>query len=278
MIAERRFALNRIACPSLGLEDFYALAADIGLSGVELRNDLPGGRIVDGLPPARAAALAERYGLRVISINALQKFNLASARQVATEELNRLLDLAAALRCPAIVLCPNNDVRDARSGDVRLRETVDALAAFAPLFTARGILGYVEPLGFAECSLPSLVTAVSAIKSSGAGCYRTVCDTFHHFIGPDSAEDIGTAYDVSATGLMHVSGVEAGIPVSQYRDPQRVLAGPQDRMDSRRIIARHVELGYTGDISFEPFSPDIQGMPRDALAAAIRTSIAYLRG
>ncbi len=56
MIDLRRFALNRITCPSLGLEDFFRLAAELGLSKVELRNDLPGGRIVDDMPPERAAA------------------------------------------------------------------------------------------------------------------------------------------------------------------------------------------------------------------------------
>ena len=111
--------------------------------------------------------------------------------------------------CPAIVLCPNNDTKDTRDPETRLSETVAALTAFGPSFTRRGILGYVEPLGFAECSLPSIVTAVTAITRSGHSCYRVVYDTFHHYLGPDTEKEIGTSYDVSHTGLIHVSGVES---------------------------------------------------------------------
>jgi predicted xylose isomerase-like sugar epimerase len=39
-----------------------------------------------------------------------------------------------------------------------------------------------------------------------------------------------------------------------------------------------VSLGYAGDISFEPFSADVQRMGRDELAAALTRSIEYLRG
>jgi 2-keto-myo-inositol isomerase len=276
MIDIGRFALNRIASPSLGLEEFFRLTADLGLSKVELRNDLPGGRIVDGMPPATAAALAEKCGVRVITINALQKFNLASVKDRASRELDELLDTAHALHCPAIVLVPNNDIKDTRNPETRLSETAAALTAFGPAFTRRGILGYVEPLGFGECSLSSLVTAVTAITRSGFGCYRVVYDTFHHYLGPDTESEIGTAYEVSRTGLIHVSGVESSIAKENYRDEHRVLVGPADRTFAREQIARHVKLGYTGDISFEPFAPEVQKLPRTELLAALRASLEYL--
>ncbi len=143
MIEKRRFALNRITCPSLGLEDFFRLASELGLSKVELRNDLPGGKVTDGLSAARTAALAQANGVRVVTINALQKFNLKTARAKAADELERLLDLAAEIHCPAIVLCPNNDTADARDAKTKIAETVDALRSFAPSFMGRGVLGYV---------------------------------------------------------------------------------------------------------------------------------------
>ncbi len=186
MIDIRRFALNRIICPTLSLEEFFRLAADLGLSKVELRNDLPGGRITDDMKPAQAAALAEKHGVKVITINALQKFNLAAVKARVSAELEEMLDTAAALRCPAVVLCPNNETTDTRDAVTRLAETAAALSAFGPSFVRRGILGYVEPLGFAECSLPSIKAAVTAIRQSGQPCFRTVYDTFHHYLGPDA--------------------------------------------------------------------------------------------
>ncbi len=278
MIEMRRFSLNRITCPSLGLEDFFHFTAELGLTSVELRNDLPGGQIIDGLTPSRAAALAKAAGVRVITINALQKFNLGSARAKATDELKRLLDLAQAIQCPALILCPNNDTADTRDARTKVAETVDALKAFGPMFMDTGILGYIEPLGFPESSLASILVATETIRSSGLSCYRTVYDTFHHYLGPDTEKDIGPLYQVSSTGLIHVSGVEAGIPKEKYRDEHRVLPGPNDRTFCREQVEHHDRLGYAGPISFEPFAPDVQRLGRSELAAALRASIAYLKG
>lgn len=278
MIDIERFAINRIAAPSLTLAQFYDLVAELGLRKVELRNDLGAGDIIDGLKSAEAAALASSRGIEVISINALQQFNLASMRAKASGELERLLELAAAIGCTSIVLCPNNDSADARSPALRAAETIDALAAFGPLFEQAGILGYIEPLGFAISSLASLVLAQEAIRKSGFSCYRVVHDTFHHYIGPEDQTILGGVYDVKSTGLVHVSGVEVDIPTDDYRDEHRVLAGPADRMKSREQMLRLDELGYSGDYSSEPFSPAVQRLGRQALVAAFRTSLAYLCG
>jgi 2-keto-myo-inositol isomerase len=277
MIEKKRFALNRIACPSLGLEDFFRFTADLDLSKVEIRNDLPGGAVIDGMPPAKAAELAQRHGIRILTINALQKFNLKAAQTKNQAELETLLELAAALHCTAIVMCPNNDTQDHRDARTRIEETVGALKAFGPSFAKQGIQGWVEPLGFAESSLSSIVVAGEVVKRSGYDCYRIVYDTFHHYLGPDTEKDIVGTFASSQAGLIHVSGVEAPIPKEKCRDEQRVLLSPADRMGSREQIARMISLGYAGDISFEPFSADVQRMSRDALAAALTESIEYLR-
>jgi 2-keto-myo-inositol isomerase len=277
MIEKKRFALNRIACPSLSLEDFFRFTADLGLSKVEIRNDLPGGAVIDGMPPAEAAELARRHGIGILSINALQKFNLKAVQAKNQSELDKLLELAAALSCTAIVMCPNNDTQDHRDARSRVEETVGALKAFGPSFAKRGIQGWVEPLGFSESSLSSIVVAEEAVKRSGFDCYRILFDTFHHYLGPDTEQDIDGAFASSQTGLIHVSGVEASVPKERCRDEHRVLLSPADRMGSREQIARMVSLGYTGDISFEPFSADVQRMSREALADAVTESIEYLR-
>jgi 2-keto-myo-inositol isomerase len=277
MIQKERFALNRIACPSLGFEDFLRFAADLGLSKVEVRNDLEGGAVIDGLAPARAAELAQRHGIRILTVNALQKFNLGALRARAQAELEKLLELAAALRCTAVVMCPNNDTQDRRDARTRLEETVAALEAFGPSLTERGIQGWVEPLGFPESSLSSVVVAGEAVRQSGFGCYRIVYDTFHHHLGPDTEADIDGTFASVRAGLIHVSGVEATTPRESWRDEHRVLPSSADRMGSREQIARMVSLGYGGDISFEPFSAEVQRMSRAELAAALTRSIEYLR-
>jgi 2-keto-myo-inositol isomerase len=102
------------------------------------------------------------------------------------QELKEMIRLAVAIDCEAIVLVPTNDVNDKRDSDVITQETVAALKALGPLFENNGIRGYVEPLGFAECSLRSKVSALQAIQESGFSNYKIVHDTFHHYLGLDS--------------------------------------------------------------------------------------------
>ena len=109
-----KFALNRIACPSLSLPDFLDFSRAQGLGKVELRNDIRDGSVLDGMAPTKVASLLKERGLRAITINALQKFNLATARPRAKKELAELLTICAVIDCPAVVLCPNNDRADAR--------------------------------------------------------------------------------------------------------------------------------------------------------------------
>ncbi len=276
MIDRSRFALNRIIAPSCGLKEFFDFADSLGIRKVELRNDMDSRDAVDDMKPAAAARMAADQGIEIISINALQKFNLASVRAKAISELEALLDLSKTVRCRAVVLCPNNDPNDQRPAAQRAAETTEALVAFGPLFTKAGILGLIEPLGFAISSLASLVVAQESIRKSGFACYRIVHDTFHHYIGPEDPTVLGGAYDVSNTGLVHVSGVESDIPIADYRDEHRVLVGPADRMKSKEQILRLDRLGFTGIFSFEPFSPAIQKLSRDQLSAALRKSINFI--
>jgi 2-keto-myo-inositol isomerase len=276
MIQKHRFALNRIACPSLPLADFFAFAAGLGISKVELRNDLRGGAVADGMPPSRAAALAKQHGVTVISINALQKFNLGALRLTNHTELEGLLELGSALGCGAIVLCPANDPQDRRDEPTRREETRAALEAFGPSFEKWKMQGWVEPLGFSVSSLSSVSAAREAIRLSGHDCYRILYDTFHHHIGPDTDREIDKAFAAGQAALIHVSGVEVQIPKESFRDSHRLLPSAEDRLRSGKQVARMVSLGYRGDISFEPFSVSVQKMDGKALAAALKASMAYL--
>ncbi|MDR0389410.1 MAG: TIM barrel protein [Spirochaetaceae bacterium] len=285
MLKRNRIALNRIISPSPSLKDFFSFARSLGLSKVELRNDLPGrpgiSGIIDGLKPAGAARMARDEGIEIITINALQKFNLPSERQRCVEELKGLLELSSALGCKAVVLCPNNEKDDRRSGAEQYRDTVAALTEYGPLFAEYGVLGYIEALGFSISSLASLPAALGAARASGFACYKTLLDSFHHYIGPDTEhifgmDGLGASYETAYTGLVHLSGVEGTIPLAEYRDEHRVLPGPADTMGNKELIARLLGLGYTGDFSFEPFSETIQRLSPGEAASAIEASLHYL--
>src|SRR5690606_41091345 len=77
------------------------------LSGVEIRNDLEGNAILDGTPAETVRQAAERRGLAIISINALQRFNEWNATREV--EARALAQYVKACGAQALVLVPTND-------------------------------------------------------------------------------------------------------------------------------------------------------------------------
>jgi 2-keto-myo-inositol isomerase len=262
------FALNHMTAPALTLDAFFALAVSLGMTAVEIRNDLDGNAILDGTTPAEVKALAARHGVTIISINALQRFNEWTPARAA--EAKELIDDASACGARALVLVPKNDGTGQADGE-RQANLRESLTALKPLLDAAGIIGLVEPLGFEICSLRSKREAVEAIKAiSGEQTFRLVHDTFHHHLAgePDLFANL--------TGLVHISGVEdPSVSVSDMRDGHRVLVGPADRLGNTSQIKALLAAGYTGPLSFEPFSPAVHdvGDPK----AAVAESVAFLR-
>lgn len=262
------FALNHMTAPTLPLESFFALAADLGIAAIEIRNDLPGNAILDGATPADVKAAARRHGLTIVSINALQRFNEWSPDREA--EARSLIDYAAACGARALVLVPTNDGTGQADGE-RQPHLRAALTALKPLLDEAGIIGLVEPLGFESCSLRSKREAAEAIRSvGGAGTFRLVHDTFHHHLAGEPA------LFADLTGLVHISGVEdSGISIGDMRDDHRVLVGPGDRLGNIEQIKALVAAGYAGPLSFEPFASVVHDLSDPK--AAIARSMAFLR-
>ncbi len=259
---EPRFALNHIAAPSLPLDAFFALAADLAIDAVEIRNDIEGNAIADRTPPKRVRELAQQHGVRILSINALQRFD--DWRAERPNQAVDLADYAAACGAEALVLVPTND--GSRPGRLHA-----ALEALKPILASRGLTGLIEPLGFESCSLRLKSEAADAVAATGgARTFRLVHDTFHHHLAGEAA------IFPEATGLVHISGVdEPRLRVGEMRDAHRVLVGPADRLGNLAQIRALREAGYDGWLSFEPFSAEVQ-TARDR-AGAIRRSMDFLR-
>ena len=213
MIEPGRFALNRITVRHWGWRSSSGFRRISGLQRSSSEMISTGRDIIDGLSPSKAAALAERHGVRIITINALQKFNLKAVRAKAAEELEKLLDLAAAIRCPAIVLCPNNDTRDSRDAVTRVAETVEALKAFGPSFMKRGMQGYRGAAGVSR--ILALLASSWPWRRRGAPDSRAIASSTIHSttsLGLTRKRTSGLSTTFPSTGLIHVSGVESGNP------------------------------------------------------------------
>lgn len=264
-----RFALNHMCAPSLSLEAFFAAAKQLGIDSVEIRNDLAGNAILDGTPAVAVKELAVRYGLAIISINALQRFNEWTEERA--REAAELIDYARDCGARALVLVPVND-GSGREPEVRRTNLRKALSALKPMLEAAGIVGLVEPLGFEICSLSLKSEAAAAIEELGAkSTFCLVHDTFHHHLAGE------TAIFPDLTGLVHISGVDdPTVSVADMRDPHRVLVDASDRLDNVGQLRALLSAGYAGPASFEPFAPTVHALAEPV--AAIKESMAYVTG
>jgi 2-keto-myo-inositol isomerase len=261
------YAISHTVAPRKSFADLVKLATSLGLDQVEIRNDLKGVPISDDTPAARIREEAEAGGVRILSINALQRFNDWSderAREAAW--LARYADDCGA---KALVLCPVNDVSYRLSESERLRNLREALRALAPIVAEAGIVGLVEPLGFEESSLRLKEEAVAAIEELDLGDhFRIVHDTFHHYLAGE------VRMFPEWTGLVHISGCDHdNLPRGRMRDEHRVLVGANDVCGTLLQILTLME-GYSGAYSFEPFAASVQR--ESDIASALEASMHWI--
>ena len=69
------FALNHILAPNLTIKKFFKLSNKLDIQNVEIRNDLPS-IFLDKIEPSKIKKISSDYKIKIISINALQKFNI----------------------------------------------------------------------------------------------------------------------------------------------------------------------------------------------------------
>ncbi|MGE4800976.1 TIM barrel protein [Yersinia hibernica] len=275
-ITQDRFCINRKIAPNLNIESFFRLVKKCGLNKVELRNDMPGGQITDGLSTAQLNTLADEYEIEVITINALQYFNLPEHGSFLLKEAESMLKQAKAIRCHGVILCPNCNANDRRSTEQKEQDTLDALILLAPLFKKYQVTGLVEPLGFNISSLRSHLLAQSIIRKSAAP-YKMVLDTFHYYLSDIAQAEFDAHIDVNIIGLVHISGVEERRLKSTLTDEDRIMLSEQDKLNSKQQVANLERLGYQGIYAFEPFSSQLNTWSEADIEREIRQSIAYLQ-
>lgn len=259
------FSLNHMTTPHLSVPDFFAFSKSLGIDAVEIRNDLQDQAIIDGTPAASVKQWAEEAGVKILSINALQRFNQWSAEREA--QAIELADYAKNCGSAALVLVPVNDGSGREEGQ-RQANLATALAALKPILAERGLIGLVEPLGFEICSQRSKKEVADAIQAvDGTSTFRMVHDTFHHHLAGEGQ------FFPEYTGLVHISGVaDEGLPVSEMRDPHRVFVDASDKLGNLEQINQLLKQGYQGYFSFELFSAEVHQLadPEPAIAASMQ--------
>ena len=244
------FALNQICCPDLSLAEFFALATRLGCRGVELRNDM-GRPIFGGHSGRDVGRMASDAGLEIFALAQVGSFDLADDHKL--EEARALLEMAGQCGAQSVALIADNN---SQLPPHTVQSVAKVLERYQPLFAGTGIVGAVEPLGFASCALrhkPVLSEAISMV--GGEAEFGIIHDTFHHYLAEDSLVGPGIA-------LVHISGVDVlERPRLQLVDGDRGLVDAGDRLKNIEQIRDLQRLGYSGALSFEPFAVEICRSP-----------------
>ncbi|CNE60455.1 TIM barrel protein [Yersinia kristensenii] len=275
-IAQDRFCINRKIAPNLSIESFFCLVKKCGLNKVELRNDMLSGKVTDELSSAQLNALADEYEIEIVTINALQYFNLPEHRPALLKETENMLKQAKAINCRGVILCPNCSANDRRSAEQKEQDTVEALVLLAPLFKKYQVTGLVEPLGFEISSLRSHLLTQSIIRKSAAP-YKMVLDTFHYYLSDIAQAEFDAHIDINTIGLVHLSGVEEARLKHTLTDEDRIMLSEQDKLNSKQQVDNLERLGYQGIYAFEPFSSQLNTWSETDIEREIHQSIVYLQ-
>lgn len=266
-----KFSLNRMSIPRSSYADFLKVAKNLGVSGVEIRNDLPGVELNDGSKAEDILAATNAAGVEIASINALQRFDQFNPEKKA--EAEALAQYAKACGSKAIVLCPTCDRNDKRSAEERFADLVDSLTNLGPILEANQLIGLIEPLGFEICALRLKGVAVKAIKESGfPNVFKVVHDTFHHYVAGEQE------FFPEWTGLIHISGVES-VQVERpgMLDMHRVLVGKEDRLGNIPQLQYLLNAGFNGYVSFEPFAEEVASLSIEEAEKQLGESIAFIK-
>ncbi|MBP1806688.1 TIM barrel protein [Rubellimicrobium aerolatum] len=262
------FAMNRTCAPHLPLGEFIALARGAAVSAVEIRNDVAGQEFMDGTPAADLRRRLDDAGLKVASVNALQRFNDWTSEREA--EARALIAYAAKLGAPGLVMCPVIDEAHGWLEAELERNLRDALRGLRPILADQGVTGYVEPLGMRGSTLMRQAKAVEAVADIDGWDNFALCyDTFQYFrCGDDRTVP-------QHVGLVHVSGISrSDLTPGELSEPDRELVFVDDRVGNVVQLRALASAGFKGYVSMEPFSPRIQQDP--SLGTRLQASFAYL--
>lgn len=256
------YCLNTSTIQPVPLMDKIRLAGMHGFAAIELwLNDVlaylqNGGQLRD---VNRAVADA---GMFVPCTIAMKGWGDATEAgyPAALEECRRRMDLAARLGARYVVATPPRGLADLAVVSHRYR---DLLALGREI----GVRPAMEYLGFCE-SVYRLDQAWQIVQEADAPDATLVLDAFHTFRGGSSQEDL-LKIPVERIANYHLDDAPAAPPRQEQMDPDRVMPG-EGIIDLRHEMRWLHDIGYTGTISLELFSPALWSQdPDDVLARGI---------
>ncbi len=262
-----RLCIHTMTTKPWSLEEAIAGYHHAGIPGITVWR-----HHIEPFGPSEAAKLLHDSGLKVVSLcrGGFFPATSAAAREKARDDNRRIIDEAAMIGAPLVVLVcgavPGLPLSDAR------QHILDGIAAVLPHAAASGIKLSIEPLHpmyaddrSAVNTLEQANNMVSALKSPWLG---VTVDVYHCWWDPMLKSEIERAGDTILS-----------FHVSDWRTPTRDILNDRGMMGEGcidiRSIRRWVEhAGFRGFIEVEIFSNQFWQWEQDKLLERIKQ--AYL--
>lgn len=239
-----KFSLNQILFPNSSLDYFLNFSNDLKVHAIEIRNDIKTNLIKENDPSKLKNKCGEK-SLKILSINALQKFNIWNKDR--SDELIKLCKFADQADIWGIVLVPLND-GSVNSPTEQIQLLEESLSEIIKILGDYKVIGLVEPLGFKQSSLRYKSMTVKIINNLQSNKLNIVHDTFHHALANEKD------FFPSLTGLVHFSGVSNIYKNIELNDDHRSVVDENDILANLYQIQKLINSNYQGYFSFEPFS------------------------
>ena len=239
-----KFSLNQILFPNSSLDYFLNFSNDLKVHAIEIRNDIKTNLIKENDPSKLKNKCGEK-SLKILSINALQKFNIWNKDR--SDELIKLCKFADQADIWGIVLVPLND-GSVNSPTEQIQLLEESLSEIIKILSDYKVIGLVEPLGFKQSSLRYKSMAVKIINNLQSNKLNIVHDTFHHALANEKD------FFPSLTGLVHFSGVSNIYKNIELNDDHRSVVDENDILANLYQIQKLINSNYQCYFSFEPFS------------------------
>ena len=238
------FALNQILFPDSPFENFISFSKKLNVKAIEIRNDIKT-NLIEENDPIKIANICEENSIKILSINALQKFNLWNKDR--EKELIFLCEYADKANIDSIVLVPLND-GSINSAKEQIQLLEESLKNILRIINDFNVFGLVEPLGFSHSSLRFKSLVAKVINNYQSNKLKIVHDTFHHALAGENK------FFPSLTGLVHISGVSNIYKNIKLLDEHRSIIDDNDILENINQIKNLCNAHYKGFFSLEPFS------------------------
>lgn len=221
--------------------------------------------------PGDLKTLFDENKIRPLSINSIEHITFRDAHSYdrIKAECEELSAIAAAIKCPYVVVVPGKLPPELTSSSDVIEESVRVLRELASIAERHGIALAFEFLGQKDCSVQKLDLADEIVEKVNRRNIGLVIDAFHFYAGGSTIEMIDRL-DPKRLFIFHIDDAEK-MPREQLTDAHRLLPG-LGILPLKEIIRAFRRIGYDANASVELFRPeywerDPFGLAREAKAA-----------